>query len=544
MRLKKLLSATLCGIFYLSSIGYVIPINAQEDIYYDNCNTSEELEEKDFIVGHESTKKIKSENVYSADGILLNEFCYDIYGNDTKYAIYNDDGSLYYQYTYENDYDSDGNIIKREIFNTYGDLTASIVFEYDSKGNEIKQINFKEDGSGNGWTDFLYDNKGNKIKETVYNKDETISYSASSEWEYDSDGNLTKSLSFKDDGSIDYMNSKGYEYDSKGNMIKSFWYDSDGTNNGAYHIFEYDSYGNLIKDTWYSKDDSIFSYTEFEYDSKGNEVKSKTYNSDGSLDWWIEYEYDSYGNKTKSTQYNSDGSVTTNENKYEYDSDGDIIAIIYPDGGTIKYEYYSSKDDTKSDKESTSNPEPIGVKYSTYESNDFYRDEAGDTRCYDSTGAPVINEFKCDGTYTYYFQLDGTAMKDRLSYHPDGEHVIYFDAEGHEVFSDIANVKKTIAGEDVNDFCFFNVFGYMYVDVLTYDKTGTYLYYANPYGVMEMGKWFQFSDSVEWADGTPAEGIAGGYGYANENGTLLTNTQTVDWEGRSCYLQGNGVALY
>ena len=185
-----------------------------------------------------------------------------------------------------------------------------------------------------------------------------------------------------------------------------------------------------------------------------------------------------------------------------------------------------------------------GAMFATYEGYDFYKNAAGDVRCYDSDGNPVINEFKCDGTYTYYFQLDGTAMKDRLSYHPDGEHVIYFDAEGHEVFSDFANVKKTISGEDVNDFCFFNVFGYMYVDVITYDKEGKNLYYANPYGVMEMGKWFQFSDTVKWADDTPAEGIAGGYGYANEDGTLMTNTQTYDWEGRSCYLQGNGVAAY
>ncbi|MBQ9199880.1 MAG: hypothetical protein IJ141_06830 [Lachnospiraceae bacterium] len=188
-------------------------------------------------------------------------------------------------------------------------------------------------------------------------------------------------------------------------------------------------------------------------------------------------------------------------------------------------------------------PQQVG-DFATYEGNTFTRDEMGNVTCKDANGNPVINDFKCDGTYTYYFQLDGTAMKDRLTYHPDGEHVIYFDENGHEVFSDFANVKKTIAGEAVDDFCFFNVYGYMYVDVITYDKTGTYLYYANPYGVMEMGKWFQFSDTVEWADGTPAEGIAGGYGYANANGTLLTNVQTFDWEGRSCYMQGNGVALY
>ncbi len=188
--------------------------------------------------------------------------------------------------------------------------------------------------------------------------------------------------------------------------------------------------------------------------------------------------------------------------------------------------------------------QPVGVKFAEYEGYTFYKDDFKDVRCYASDGKPVINDFKCDGTYTYYFQADGTAMKDRLTYHPDGVHVIYFDSEGHEVFSDFANVKKTIAGDEVDDFCFFDVFGYMYVDVVTYDKTGTVLYYANAYGVMEMGKWFQFSDNVTWADGREGDEFKGGYGCANADGTLITNTQTVDWEGRSCYLQGNGVALY
>ncbi len=208
------------------------------------------------------------------------------------------------------------------------------------------------------------------------------------------------------------------------------------------------------------------------------------------------------------------------------------------------------KDDTKADdkkddaKADDNDVEPIGEKYSTYEGCAFYADESGDVRCYDSDGKPVINDFKCDGEFTYYFQLDGTAMKDRLSYHPDGKHVIYFDENGHEVFNDFAHVKRSIAGEEVDDYCFFDVFGHMYVDVITWDKTGTVLYYANPYGVMEMNKWFQFSDTVVWGDGTPTEGIAGGYGYANENGTLMRDSYTYDWEGKYCYMQGNGVALY
>lgn len=198
------------------------------------------------------------------------------------------------------------------------------------------------------------------------------------------------------------------------------------------------------------------------------------------------------------------------------------------------------------DSEAGNDDEPLETGH--FATNDdgysFYRDDAGDVTCLDNNGNKVINGFVCDGVYTYYFQYDGTAMRDRLTYHPDGEHVIYFDKYGHEVFSDFANVRRSISGEAVDDYCFFNVYGYLYVDVVTYDKTGTYLYYANPYGVLERGKWFQFSDTVMCADGTPWNGAAGNYGYANANGTLMVNTYTYDWEGRKCYMQGNGVALY
>ena len=174
----------------------------------------------------------------------------------------------------------------------------------------------------------------------------------------------------------------------------------------------------------------------------------------------------------------------------------------------------------------------------------FYLQDNGDVTCYTANDKEVYRGFATDGTYTYFFQYDGTAMRDRLTYHPDGEHVIYFDENGHEIFNDYAHVKRSIAGEEVDDYCFFDVFGYMYVDVITWDQTGTKLLYANPYGVLEVGKWFQFSDTVKWADGTECDGIAGGYGYAMEDATLMRDQYTYDWEGRFCYMQGNGVALY
>ena len=177
-----------------------------------------------------------------------------------------------------------------------------------------------------------------------------------------------------------------------------------------------------------------------------------------------------------------------------------------------------------SDNNNNSNSQ--GTKVASYQGNNFYQGGDGKMRCYDANGNMVKNNFKCDGTYTYYFQNDGTAMTDRLTYHPDGEHVIYFDENGHEVFSNFAHIKKSIAGDAVDDLCFFDVYGHMYVDFITYDQAGVNLYYANPYGVMEHNGWFQFSD--------------GNIGYANADATLMTNQFSYDQFGRKVYFQGDG----
>lgn len=170
-----------------------------------------------------------------------------------------------------------------------------------------------------------------------------------------------------------------------------------------------------------------------------------------------------------------------------------------------------------------------GVQVASYQGNSFYKGNDGKMRCYDKNGNLIKNQFVCDGTYTYYFQADGTAMTDRLTYHPDGVHVIYLDANGHEVFSNFTNVKKSIAGTPVDDLCFFDVHGYMYVDVVTFDQTGKKLYYANQYGVMERKGWFKFS---------PKQG--GGTGYANTDGTLKVNQFAKDAQGRDVYFKGDG----
>ena len=129
----------------------------------------------------------------------------------------------------------------------------------------------------------------------------------------------------------------------------------------------------------------------------------------------------------------------------------------------------------------------------------------------------VTDCFFCDGTYTYYLQYDGTPMKDRLTYHPDGEQVIYFDAKGQECFDTFANVRQSIEGKPVDDLCYFGTFGNLYVNVITYNKEGTTIYYANPYGVMERGGVFELDTNA-----TNYELLANGchYGFANSDGSV------------------------
>lgn len=95
---------------------------------------------------------------------------------------------------------------------------------------------------------------------------------------------------------------------------------------------------------------------------------------------------------------------------------------------------------------------------------------------------------------------DGTVMKDRLIYHPDGKHVIYFDGQGHEVFSAFSHVSRSIEGDAVNDECYFNIYGYMYVNTVTYDTTGKKLYYINEYGQMQHDGWFKFNPDAGYGD--------------------------------------------
>ena len=135
-------------------------------------------------------------------------------------------------------------------------------------------------------------------------------------------------------------------------------------------------------------------------------------------------------------------------------------------------------------------------------------------------GTLVTDAFFFDGNYTYYLQADGTPMKDRLTYHPDGEHIIYLDENGHEAFTNFVYCTS------VGYICYFGSDGYLYKDQITFvgDKT----YYLNANGAMEQNGWFQFANGLD-------------YGFANSDGTLVTTGFSYDPYGRVVFYHWNGM---
>ena len=142
------------------------------------------------------------------------------------------------------------------------------------------------------------------------------------------------------------------------------------------------------------------------------------------------------------------------------------------------------------------------------------------TQYHKKDGSLVTDAFFCDGEFTYYLQADGTPMKDKLTYHPDGEHLIYLDGCGHEVFNDF---RYCIS---VGYTCYFDVNGYLYKDEITF--VGDKVYYLNKNGAMEQNGWFQFANGCD-------------YGYAMEDGSLITNQYGYDNQNRVVFYHWNGM---
>lgn len=111
-------------------------------------------------------------------------------------------------------------------------------------------------------------------------------------------------------------------------------------------------------------------------------------------------------------------------------------------------------------------------------------------------------------------------MKDTLTYDPDGYYLIYFDSDGHMAFDSFWYCKN------VGYTCYFNTYGRAVFDEVVFSSDSAY--YLDATGKMQQDGWFSFANGVD-------------FGFANSDGTLLTDGFSSDPWGRVVYYHWNGM---
>ena len=176
----------------------------------------------------------------------------------------------------------------------------------------------------------VFDTVGNCIRNELYNSDGSLGHYNLNE--YDSSGNCIKSEAYSSDGSL--FGCYKFEYDSNGNQIRAEGYGSDGTLLG-YVLYEYDSDGNRTKDEYYDSDGILQYYTQNQYDSSEKLLREENYDSSNSLQSYVLYEYDSNGNCTMEDVYNSGSPHQTCV--YTYNENGEKVMLQFYEDDKLLY---------------------------------------------------------------------------------------------------------------------------------------------------------------------------------------------------------------
>ena len=189
-------------------------------------------------------------------------------------------------------------------------------------------VAYREDGELDSVQ--IFDTAGNCVRNELYNSDGTLGHYNLNE--YDSSGNCIKSEAYSSDGSL--FGCYKFEYDSNGNQIRAEGYGSDGTLLG-YVLYEYDSDGNRTKDEYYDSDGILQYYTQNQYDSSEKLLREENYDSNNSLQSYVLYEYDSNGNCTMEDVYNSGSPHQTCV--YTYNENGEKVMLQFYEDDKLLY---------------------------------------------------------------------------------------------------------------------------------------------------------------------------------------------------------------
>lgn len=244
----------------------------------DYLNIDEE-DEKIKVFGAEKNDGakgvIKSSSSQYAGSSTIYVGEYNEYGDEVLSGTLTQDSTeKEINYTYEHEYDAEGNKRKRTTYDSTGIKTFETY--YDEKGNASFYVSYYEGEEERTDNDFNYeyDSRGNLLK--IYRTDETGEVIYEETWEYDENGDWIKHYYISDDG-------RHYMEEKDGKRVTTYL-----KRYGSYELYaqdEYDIHGQLTNSILFTNgcpwDMHSFEY-KYAYDKNGNILVRKEY-SQGKL---------------------------------------------------------------------------------------------------------------------------------------------------------------------------------------------------------------------------------------------------------------------
>lgn len=184
------------------------------------------------------------------------------------------------------------------VTNAKGSITS---YRYDACGNLTQII----DALGNT-TVFEYDAMNNRIKEYLSDSEQQ---KCGTIYKYDKRGHVIQEINPVSDAKV-------YTYDGNGNMLSIL--DEDGNKTAVYYDFNNKPTGMNYSNGWNAA---------FRYNKRGELVELKDWNGTVTM------EYGRTGKLAKVTDHN--GRIIG----YNYDANGNVTGITYPDSSTVDYAY-------------------------------------------------------------------------------------------------------------------------------------------------------------------------------------------------------------
>lgn len=197
------------------------------------------------------------------------------------------------------------------------DSEGKITYKFDVNKRLVEKTNL-DDEHYNYQHLYGYNSNGYLIKEEVFNKVGKLKYIAN--YEYDSDWNLIhKTENRPSEGIQIYGCDITYTYNEIGHLIMEKEVDANTAFSADIDVLIYDENGNVEKAENYDWD-GLFLFQTFKYDERGNktEVITKRVNNSESFKEAFEYEYEKKGNWTMQIRYANGIVESKTERTFEY----------------------------------------------------------------------------------------------------------------------------------------------------------------------------------------------------------------------------------